>query len=326
MIVAMMKPRACPLRRSAVWMLFAFLAPSAALSGGPEEMARKFAESEFVFTRARSDIPFVPLAWADAALYDESRFIGPSGEASDVSFEQRTLSEGTLIPFLLGRRDALVVGQWINWTRFDLSSGEDREVVSIALPIGWARQWSADWQLAAFVAPLGHASDDDWYWEYMGGVFARWLQGDRFAWLFGVYADVAPLEEYYIPYAGVAWTVNQHWTLSAVMPWPALLYAPGPDWFLRLGVAPSDAGWSAKIDSSGSVAPKPELNFSSWNFGLSIERRFWKNFWMGAEAGVSGLRGFSFVGSDWEGPNSDLGSEGYVSLTINYRPAAPRSQ
>jgi hypothetical protein len=47
---------------------------------------------------------------------------------------------------------------------------------------------------------------------------------------------------------------------------------------------------------------------------------------MGAEAGVSGLRGFSFVGGDWEGPNSDLGSEGYVSLTINYRPTAPGSQ
>jgi hypothetical protein len=89
MIVAMKKPRACPyasLRRLDGAIRCAVR--------GPEEVARKFAKSEFVFTRARSDISFAPRAWMEVALYDESRFIGPSGEASDVSFEQRPLSEG----------------------------------------------------------------------------------------------------------------------------------------------------------------------------------------------------------------------------------------
>ncbi|HKE95313.1 MAG TPA: hypothetical protein VKB34_13460, partial [Povalibacter sp.] len=275
------------------------LVPLMARPAGFEEMARRFAESDFVFNRARSDIPFVPLAWADVSVYERSRFLLPSGDASDVSFQQRTLSEATLIPVLLGNRDALVLGQWMSMTRFDLSTGDDKDVFSVALPMGWARQASPDWQFAAFVAPLGYSSEHDgWYWEYMGGIFARWLQSDHFVWLFGFYADVAPLEEYYIPYVGLTWTINQQWTLSAVMPWPALLYAPSPDWLVRLGVSPSDASWSARTGENNEVQ-QPQLNFGSWNLGISAERRIWRNLWLGAEAGVAGLRGFSFAGSDW---------------------------
>jgi hypothetical protein len=51
-----------------------------------------------------------------------------------------------------------------------------------------------------------------------------------------------------------------------------------------------------------------------------VRHPVFKNHWLGAETGVPGLRGFSLLGSDWEGPNSDLGAEGYASLTINFRP------
>ncbi|MFL6547917.1 MAG: hypothetical protein ACJ8OJ_04435 [Povalibacter sp.] len=299
------------------------LLPAVGWCGAMEAAAQRFAESDFVFARGRSDIPFVPLAWVDSTVYDQSRFLLPSGKTSEISFEQKTISQGGLLPLLLGRRDALVVGEWLSWTRFDLSDGSDKEVISIGIPIGWAHQSSPDWQIAAFIAPLGHASqDDDWYWEFMGGIFARWLQNDHFTWLFGLYADVTSLEEYYIPYAGLTWTINQHWTLSAVMPWPALLYSPDQNWLIRLGVSPSDASWSADVDVQGDPK-KPQLNFGSWNFGLRVERRVWHNFWVGAAAGLAGLRGFTFAGTEWEGPNTDMGSDGYVGLTINFRPVAP---
>lgn len=178
--------------------IIALLLPMQAYPAGLGEIAQRMAGSEFVFNRARSDIPFVPIAWLDVTVYDESRFMLPSGGPSDISFGQKTLSEATLVPFLLGSRDAFVVGQWMSWTRFDFPRRENMDVFSAALPIGWARQASADWQLAAFVAPLAHTSDNDGvYWEYMGGVFARWLHGDRLAWLFGFYGDVAPREEYW---------------------------------------------------------------------------------------------------------------------------------
>jgi hypothetical protein len=285
-----------------------------------DALARRFAQSEFVFTRGRSDIPFVPLAWIDLSSYEQSRFLTPAGTGSDLSFRQKTLSEGSLVPFLLNPRDALLIGQWTSWTRLSLSSGSDINVVSLSLPLGWARQASQDWQLAAFVAPVGHVNAGEWYWEFMGGAFTRWLESDRFVWIFGFYADLQPLEDFYIPYVGLTWTIDQHWTLSAVMPWPALLYSPTPDWLVRLGVAPSGASWFAQVDPQATTVKHPRITFTSWDMGLSVEKRLWKGVWMGAEAGVSGLRGLSFTGSDWKGPNSDLGLNGYVSLKVNYRP------
>ncbi|MBB6095178.1 hypothetical protein HNQ60_004068 [Povalibacter uvarum] len=298
------------------------LSSAGAIAGTLDDAAKRFAESDFVFNRARSDIPFIPFAWASATFYDESRFLLPSGEPGELTFEQQSVSEATFLPFLIGRRDAVVIGQWMNWTRFDLSNGSDKEVFSVAIPVGWARQTSPDWQVAAFVAPLGHSSEGDgWYWEYMGGVFARWLQTDRFAWLFGFFADVAPREEFYTPYVGLTWTVNQHWTVSAIMPWPAILYAPNTDWLFRFGVSPSDASWSVEIDDDGSPR-KAQLSFGAWNLGISAERRIWKFLWLGAEVGVAGFRGFTFSGSDWEGPNSDLGTDAYATIRVNFRPGS----
>jgi hypothetical protein len=285
-----------------------------------DALARRFAESEFIFNRGRSDIPFVPLAWIDASSYGQSRFLTPSGNRSDLSFEQKAVSEGTLVPFLLGPRDALLIGQWTSWSRLSLSSGNDINVVSLSVPFGWARQTSPDWQLAAFVAPVGHVNAGEWYWELMGGAFARWLESDHLVWIFGFYADFQPLENFYVPYVGLTWTIDQHWTLSAVMPWPALLFAPTPDWLLRLGIAPSGASWFAQVDSKATTVKQPRITFTSWDTGLSVEKRVWRGVWIGAEAGVAGLRGLSFTGSDWKGPNSELGLNGYVALKINYRP------
>jgi hypothetical protein len=77
------------------------------------------------------------------------------------------------------------------------------------LPLGWIRQSTSDWQLAAFVAPLGHKThQDSWYWETLGGVFARYMSSDRVAWIFGAYADVSPLEEFYTPYLGAILTIE----------------------------------------------------------------------------------------------------------------------
>ena len=297
-------------------------AASTAAAGPLEDMARRFAESDFVFNRSRNNVPFIPVAWLSATQYNESRFLLASGEASSITFDETSLSEATFVPFLIGRRDAIVIGQWMSWSQLDLDGGRDKEVFSVAVPIGWARQTSPQWQVAAFVSPLGHNSPGDgWYWETMGGVFARWLQSDRLAWLFGFYADVSPREEFYTPYVGITWTVNPEWTLSMVLPWPAVLYAPTPDWLFRFGVAPTDATWSVDFDEHGEPR-KAQLHFGSWNLGLTAERRVWKYLWLAAEAGVAGFRGFSFAGSDWEGPNTDVGTDLYISVRINFRPGA----
>jgi hypothetical protein len=195
------------------------------------------------------------------------------------------------------------------------TSADNLDVLSAAVPVGWARQTSEDWQVAAFVAPLGHRKDGGWYWETLGGIFARHLRSDSVAWIFGVYFDVSTLEDFYTPYAGATWILNERWTLSAVLPWPAVTYAPSPRTLFRLGIAPSGTSWSVETETA-----RPRVSFSSWNLGLSIEHRVFGNIWLGAEAGYSGLHGLTVVGRHWESPELRLDDTPYALVRINFRP------
>jgi hypothetical protein len=304
----------------ALLLLLAFASSVEAAS--LEQISRQFLDSDFIFSRTQSDVPFVPLAWIDMSSYQDSTYRTPGGEIRDKSFRQTSLSEATLLPVLLGKRDALLIGQWGSWTRlrFD-DSQRDTEVGNLAMPLGWARQASPDWQLAAFVAPSANYSGGQWYWDYMGGVFARYIGTPRFAWLFGIYSEITPPEAFYVPYIGVTWTIDRHWTLSAVLPWPAVLYSPTPDWLLRLGMAPSSASWIADVPVPGEDPRRFRADLTSWDLGLRVEKRAWQNLWIGGEAGVSGFRGFSFSGSQWQEPKGSFGTDPYLVLTATFRPA-----
>lgn len=291
----------------------------AAEPGFVQGLVDQFESSDIVFQRGSSMVPFPPIAFLGARAYGEIEVEGDRGE--DLTYDLASVSQAAGLPILLTPKDALVIGEYVSWTDFDIkeSAGDSFDVVSLGLPVGWMRQHNESWQLAAFVMPMGHHSshdNSDWTWQYLGGAFARYVQNNRLWWAFGLYADVAPGEDYYIPYIGGSWSINDHWTLSAILPWPGLLYAPTPDWLFRLGASPSGASWA--IDSDGEEAV---VNFDAWDFGLSGERHLGNNFWAGAEVGVGGLRGLRFTSSSLEAPDVDIASSWYVGFDLKYRPS-----
>ena len=293
-----------------------------------QDWAQQFADSEIRFQRSTSQVPFPPLAYADVSYYGDTE-IRLQEDAAAITFDQRNVSQAAGVPLLLSPRDALVVGEWVSWSNFDVNETQgaaealdatDFDVLTIGLPIGWFRQASPDWQTAAFVMPLAHRASfagADWSFEWMGGAFARYVHNERLWWAFGLFADVGPGFDLYLPYAGVSWAVDDHWTVSAVMPWPALLYAPNPDTLWRLGLSPSGASWS--IDRSAGEA---SLDLGGWDFGLGYERRLAGPFWARMEAGISGLRGLTLNSNGSSAPELDHGSAWFVSLSLNLRPTA----
>jgi hypothetical protein len=284
-----------------------------------DALVRRFSESEFNLLRGQTNVPFLPLAWVDVTGYKESSFEGAANLPA-IDVRQRQVSEGAFLPIPVGRRDLIVIGEWLGYTNFDFDlSHEDLEVLSVSIPIGWMRQTSPDWQVAAFVAPLGHSSrDDGWYWETMGGVFARRIYGDSTAWIFGAYFDVGPLESFYTPYIGATFILNRQWSIEAVLPWPGVSYAPNPDTLFRLGISPSGTSWSAEPG-----VQHPRTDMSAWNIGLRAERQVASQIWLGFETGVSALRGLTFIDSNWQSPQTKLNNSAYAMLTLNFRPSAP---
>jgi hypothetical protein len=318
--------------RTALWrqarfatVLVLLLAGGASQADGLiDGLVRRFTESDIEFKRAESDVPFLPAAWLEASGYREAAFVRPDGSSSDINYRQSSLSEGAFLALPIGQRDAFVIGEWLSTTEFRLPDTQrsDFSVLSVSVPIGWIRQASPDWQLAAFVAPLGSTSrDDGWYWETLGGAFARYSQNDRLAWIFGAYFDVAPLEDFYTPYLGATYAFNRHWSLDAVLPWPGVNFAPNKDTFFRLGVAPAGASWSIEPG-----VRHPRVSLSVWNLGLMASHRLFGQVWLSVEAGISGLRGLSIVGGEFESLQTHMSNTGYASLMLAWRPEVPAPQ
>ncbi len=302
---------------------------NARAEGLADALVTRFTQSDFVFPRGNSDVPFLPLAWVSTSYYNDATFTQPGNNASTgIAYRQSSLSEAAIAPIPVGRRDALVVGEWASVTQFRLiDSHQNLNVTSLAVPVGWVRQVNLQWQAAAFLAPLGHTSPGDgWYWETLGGAFARYTRSERLAWIFGAYMDKAPLESFYTPYVGVTWILDQHWSVGLVLPWPGVDYSPNPDTLLRLGVAPSGASWSVEDPNAQTGGTHPRVNFDSYNLGLDAEHRAYHSVWVALEAGWSGLRGLTLVGGQYEAPSMHLNGTAYVMLSLKFRPPTALTQ
>ncbi|MEM8563959.1 MAG: hypothetical protein AAGF57_17095 [Pseudomonadota bacterium] len=283
-------------------------------------LTQQFEDSDIIFQRSQTNAPFIPLAFFGATAYGDAEVEGT--RFGDVDYSVSTVSQAAGLPILLSDRDALVVGEYVSWSEFDVdgAQNENFSVGSVGVPVGWLRQVNDAWQSVAFVMPLGHRDNlkgSDWSWQTLGGMFARYTQHDRLWWAFGFYADVAPGEDFYIPYVGASWAIDERWTISAIMPWPGIIFAPSENWFLRLGVSPSGASWSFNPQGGGDTT----VNLDAWDFGLSIERRVYKNVWFSAEAGVGGFRGLRLDGTDVESPELDVSTSPFVGINLNFRPS-----
>ena len=295
--------------------------PDAIAESFMQERIDAFRASDILFQRSDSNVPFMPIAFLNASTYSEAQVTNnTTGET--VNFEQQGVSAMGGVPFLPTNRDMLVTGAYVSSTQFTSEDPErdDFRVDSIGVPLGWLRQVNPRWQAAAFVMPFGHRSTQDegnWSLQTLGGVFGRYTQHERLWWVFGVFADHSEQESYALPYVGASWSINDRWTLSAVMPWPSVMYAPTRDWLFSLGASPSGAAWSVQ-DQQRDVA----ISLDAWDFGLTVERRLHRNLWLSAKTGVGGLRGlrYSTRDDDVEAPDIDVGASAFFALSLRIRP------
>jgi len=286
-----------------------------------QKKIKAFDESNIEFQRSQTYVPFVPLAFLGARSYGSSSI---EIEGSDsVDYDLSSVTQAAGLPVLLNDNNALMFGEYLARTKFSPDGNDSVDsfhVDSFGLPIGWLQQVNSQWQAAAFVMPLAHKSSEtnsDWTWQYLAGAFGRYVQSDQLWWAYGLYADVGfGDEDIYLPYLGASWSVNNHWTISAIMPWPAVLYSPNEDWLFQVGASPSGASWRTDDDFND-----VSVNFDAWDFGFTAERRLVGNFWGSINSGVGGLRGLRFEGGDFEGAETSVSSSAYIGLSIKFRPA-----
>lgn len=309
-------------RRSALFVIPCLALFTTSVCADPiDELTNRFANSEIVFQRSSSNAPFLPLAYVEVKEYSDSHIA--LSDDRKITVDQRTFSQSAIVPFLASPRDIIFLGEWINNSKIesDAIGLESFDVTQVALPIGWLRQTSDDNQVGGFLAPLGYKAslnESRWNWEALGGAFGRYVQDKHTWWAYGVYFNVGGIEDTYLPYLGAFWQIDDRWSLSAIMPWPAILYAPSPKTLFRFGASPTASAWRLSQDNT-----EVSQEISGWDFGLSGERRIYKNLWFKLEGGVGGLRALRLEDGNLRAPDLKVDASSYIKLGVNFRPSMP---
>lgn len=292
------------------------------------EKVRAFSESDIEFSRSRSNAPFLPIAYLGTSFYEDAT-VREFPEAGDtISYRERTASIAAGLPILLNKTDTLVLGFYASDSDFTVddpgvSEAQEFSVETAALGVGYFKQWNHDWQVMGFLLPFyndNNLEQGTAYWQTMGGVFTRYMASDDIWWMFGAFASNSPFESYWLPYVGVSYTINEEWTLSGVMPWPQVIYAPSPDWFIAVGGMISGSGWA--IDTGQGAASR---DINAFDFGLDFSHRLKGSLWASLSAGFGGLRTLQFDnGTDLDGPEFDISRSPFIRLNLSVRPGEIR--
>lgn len=282
-----------------------------------DQIVERIGKSNLTFERSRSNIPFVPVSFLNFKTYGSTKVENSDG--IEFEYDLSFVSQMAVFPVYIGENDLIVIGDYVSWSTFDLSSSapDNFEVGSLGFPIGWLRQVNRDWQVAAFTMPFGHYSTiggASWSGQLMSGIFGRYIQNDSLWWAFGIYSDLNPVRSYALPYLGASWAISAEWTVSLILPWPSVLYAPNEDWLFSLGATPSGASWSIESNNE-----KVYYNLDAWDLGLSIERRIHNSIWLSAKTGIGGLRSLRISESGIEDSEYDFDSSWFVGLSLNIR-------
>ena len=287
-----------------------------------ERSARAFNESDLVFVRGLSNAPFLPVAFLGNTHYGDAMVSeeGATPETAGTRYNVNSTSQYAGVPFLLNKRSMVVLGEYVSYSNFSVDNGEDFSVASASLAAGYLYQVNDDWQMIGALVPfynhssIGERGKD--YWQVMGGAVARYTRNERLWWLFGVGFNDSDFGTTWVPYVGASLILNERWSVSALLPWPQVIYAPSKDWFVSLGAAYSGNSWAVN-STTGAVG----LNLSGFDFGFGAAMRLKGPLWLEGTAGVGGLRSLTINDGNVSGPSIDVSSSPFINISLTFRPS-----
>lgn len=273
--------------------------------------------SEFKFARSSSDVPFMPLGWAQDRFYPNAQFSG--GGLPNAGVVENTADLGAVVPPYVGQRDMLLLGGDVAWDHITVKSGPyaDQSVLRLTPVTGWLHQFDEEDLAGAFVAPIFSKellNDEPWGVNGYGGVVGIHWFSDHFQLLYGGVYQYNFGQSAGYPYLGVMWQPTPRVSLAVVFPWPNISYVPADRWLLQLGVSPGGSSWVQRGTDYESTE-----SISSWNLTASTGYRFYEKFWLVAGAGVAGLREVTIEN---DGNSSQLNSKpsAVFYLAVQFRP------
>jgi len=305
-------------RRAALGVLVMLLTVTRT-QAGMQETLDAIRSSEFRFTRSESEVPFLPLGWAQDRYYPNTSFEPVEGNPAAATVAEHTISLGGVLPAYVAERDMLLLGGDLLWDHIAVKSGpySDQGVVVLTPVAAWLHQFGSDDLAGAFVAPMFSyetQAAEDWGVSGYAGLVGLHYFRDELQLLYGGVYQNSFGTSYGYPYLGLNWLPTPRLSVALVFPWPTVTYAISDRWLAQMGVAPGGSRWVQRDSHFESTQ-----SLSSWNLTVGAGYRFYEKFWLSADVGVAGLRGFtSGSGANRERLEANPGL--IFSLAIQFRP------
>jgi len=284
-----------------------------------QEILEAIHASEFRFARTQSEVPFLPLGWAQNRYYPNSTFKAEEGNLAEADAVENTFGLGGVLPAYVAQRDMLLLGGDLTFDNIAVKSGpyDDQSVLTLTPVAGWLHQLGEDDLVGAFVAPMFSyelRAAGDWGFSGYGGVVGMHYFSDEFQLVYGGIYQNSFGDSMGYPYLGVNWLPTPRWSIALVIPWPTISYAISDRWLVQLAVAPGGSSWARPDDDYESTQ-----SLSSWNLTLGASYRFYEKLWLFAGVGVAGFRGITI---ESEGIEERLESKHsmILSLGLQFRP------
>jgi hypothetical protein len=302
------------------FILLVLLVATAARAAIVDLILERIRKGEFVFGRLDNNNPFPPVAWVGFHSYDDSKLTTANGE---LHFQEIGVTQALVAPVWIGRIDMILLGEYFSWQQVDFSYPRPQQInITTVMPVAaWLHQAGAHDQFAAFVTP--EYVDSGGYENhklvksggYAGAIGIHW-SNDHLAWFYGGVGLFASGDDVFLPYFGFLWQPTREWSVSMILPWPTVSYAPTPDYMFQVGLMPAEAALA-----NGQNASDLRISYDSWNLQFSAHRRLTSAFWISVAAGWSGFGSFSVNSNGNSQVNNDLKRSLVWTVQVSFRPS-----
>ncbi|MFT5519538.1 MAG: hypothetical protein ACI9IA_000121 [Enterobacterales bacterium] len=271
--------------------------------------------SDFIFDRNLSNVPFIPLAYLNYNQQHDLK-ISDGCVETNCDFDYQSITHGLALPVWVGEKNMFLLGETLESRTIERNTNSIN-VDSGGVLAAWVSQPSEKWQAGAFVYSYRGIGDDELAREPRGnisGAVARYRHSSNFHSYWGLIHLEDNNNETIYPYIGFDWYIGDKWSVSGLIPWPTVQYAPTKDVLYKFGALYSGAEWA--VSNNGEVLTN---DFEKWDFGFAYEHRLWNYIWGEIAVGYSGLGKFSISSGTNIEFDTEIESAPFIKLALNIR-------
>ncbi|QOL25379.1 hypothetical protein LP316_13935 [Thalassotalea sp. LPB0316] len=297
----------------------ALLASSPSYAVG-EMLINKVMQSDFIFDRNISNVPFLPIGYLQYTKQNQVTIENRCEIELNCQFNYQSISQGFGLPVYVDKKYMIILGQTIESNHVE-TAFENYRIDTVGLLAAVVAQPSVEWQVGAFYygyRGIGGDHDFNQPRESVVGAVGRYRHSARFHSYWGAVSYNTTAERIVMPYIGFDWFIDQQWSIGGVMPWPVVAFAPNKNNVFKVGGFVNGAEWQLP-DDNNITGQTIDVDFGQANLGIAYERRIRNQFWGEFMIGHSGFGAVKLTDSGLS-TDSHIDGAPFIRFSLFYRP------